>query len=137
MSAESLACPLTDGSPGRKWEAAVTFSTLACHTPVVAVLEEAHSLAGSYSVVVHSLGCSSVAELLAVAHIAGYTLHSAVGHSLDLAARCSSHRPGRGELLPLCAIEISEIDRQTRRDDRVGWLTKDSQAGEGEVKLLD
>ena len=107
MSAESLVCPLSGGSLGHTWEAAATSSTLACHIVAAVVLEEVHSLPGSYSEAAHSLDCSSAEEGLAAAQIAvSAVVHSlellvvVVARSPDLVVVGSSRRLHRGEVLP-------------------------------------
>ena len=79
---------------------------------------EAHS-SGSCSAAAHSLDCRIVVARLEEAHIAGCILHFAAARILGLEEHCSSRRPDRGELQPCLAIKISEIDLQTREDERV------------------
>lgn len=86
--------------------------------PGVVVLAEAHS-SDSCSEGAHNLDRSFAADRLQVEHIAGRTLHFAVGRSLVLAVGCSNHPPDRDGLRPSLAAEIREIDRPTRQDERV------------------
>ena len=79
---------------------------------------EAHS-SGSCSAAAHSLDCRIVVARLEEARIAGCILHFAAAHILGPEEHCSSRRPDRGELQPCLAIKISEIDLQTREDERV------------------
>lgn len=100
---------------------AATSLTLACRTiALAAVPVEAHN-SGSCSEAAHNPGCivHFAAGHLEEERTAGCILRSAVDRSLDLGARCNSHRPDRGGLRPSLGIEIGEIDRRAREDDRV------------------